>query len=187
MDPTRLLSTEIWSKVLVLLKPGPAEHRRLQQERLGLRLVCNVFKAVYDSEPGLLSGLHLPRSFSHVSIPSLLAWLRRHAVRIQFVSADCPSPFLDAALTGFLCLNIALKEVCVLSSCTESTVQSLSNFHTLTRIKLFLGADIDSLSPLGVLSNLQTLQLASYGSTVTTNELPQHLTRLTLRLCVFAL
>lgn len=177
MEPTDVLSAELWSMVFALMKSDPAEYQqslKRQQECLNLRLVCHVFKTVYDSEPQILSGVHVPISFSRASVPSLLAWLRRHAGRIQSFTAECRGPHQDAALNTLLWHSSALREVC-LKTCTEATPQSLSNFHTLKRIKLDTDAEID-LSSLLALPDLQGLQLCGSSSLVTMSELPQHLT-----------
>lgn len=109
-DPLDLLSPELWARVLVQLRgnetgsaTGAEDHEQLferQQELLNLRLVCRLFKVLYDSEPHFISNLLLPDRFSIASIPSMIAWLQKHTANIQSVPAVFGSPFLEAILTG---------------------------------------------------------------------------------------
>ena len=193
-----MLSPELWARVLVQLRgneTGSAtdaeDHEQLierQQELLNLRLVCRLFKVLYDSEPHFISNLLLPDRFSIASIPSMIAWLQKHTANVQSVSAVFGSPFLEAILTGLLCHKTALTAV-YLRSCTESTtIELLSNFQTLSQVELgFDGSKTMDLWPLLCLPALQALHLSESSidawCVFAMDRLPQHLTELALRWC----
>ena len=179
-----LLSTALWSKVFIQLPPGPpsaVEDNQLyckQEELLRLRLVCRVFRAVYDAQPCFASHLLLPASFSTASIPSLLQWLQTHASIVQSVTTRCGCPCLDAALTGLACHNIALIAA-YLRACGGSSL--LSETQTLTQLELgFAPGQTISLVPLLTLPSLKALALFGEEGVFTTDKVPQYLTGLSL-------
>ena len=195
-DSSQLLSRELWTKVLTQVHSDQLDvytrYESNQQEMLNLRLVCHIFKTVYDSEPRFPSSLLLPISFSNASFPSLTAWLQKHAANIQSVYSEFGSPSLDVALSGLVCHNTALIAV-DLSACSNSALQLLPSFQTLTRVELGLDAS-QTLNLLLTLPALQALHLTGTGSaniadtadswTFTMDELPRHLTELLLSRCV---
>ena len=157
----------------------------IQEELINLRVVCHLFKALYDSEPRFRSRLILSSSFSEASLPSLTAWLQKHTGTIQSVAvlANFGSPFLDEVLQKLIFHSKALTALS-LRVCSASILQLLPNFQRLTRLDLdFDLSETLTLNPLLSLPALETLQLTGEDSVFTMDELPRHLTGLSLLWC----
>lgn len=188
-DGAPQLPDDVWAKIFLHLEGGVGDGLALrycernslleaQAEYYQLRLVCRKFNQVFRQQHQLCRGLAVPVSLSDEMLQSLESWLQEHGSFVQNLAAYCGSPVLDSAIDLLAGPPPQLASV-FLCDCDHSAINKLSVFTSLTSCEL-VGPDVNvlDLSPLQPLANLQKLVVAD--GLFKTNQLPPHLTNLTL-------